>query len=177
MVERLLDCIRCHCRINRVITYTSKSARPNEKDGQDYYFVSEEEFRKKAEEGFFMEWSDAYGCLYGSPCSIVDEVERGRSYILIIDRVGAEKIAAQCPHAVLIWIYTKGLEVLRQRLEQRNTETPQQVQHRLSCAQSEIEQELKCPLYRYHVLNDDFDRALQKLERIIKRELGIGSFV
>lgn len=172
LVERLIVSIRCHHPIDRVITYTSKSARPTEKDGQHYHFVSEDEFRHKMEAGFFMEWSDAYGCYYGSPCSVLQEIERGRSYILIIDRVGAQKVAEQCEYAVLIWLYTKGLEVLKERLEQRNTEKPEQIEHRLDCARREMEQELRCPLYRYHVLNDDFEWALRKLEKIIKRELG-----
>jgi len=171
IVERLLTSISYCCNIGRVITYTSKSPRFNEKDGEHYFFITDDEFKKKIDKDFFMEWSDAYGCFYGSPCSILNEIECGRSYILIIDRVGAEKIAARCKNAVLIWIYTKSLDILKQRLEKRDTETPKQIEHRLSCARFEIKQELQHPLYKYHILNDDFDRAVCKLERIIKREL------
>jgi len=171
LVERLIDCIRCHYPIKRIITYTSKTARSNEQNGQDYHFLSADEFRHKIENGFFMEWSDAYGCYYGSPRSILDEVEQGGFYILVIDRIGAERVAQLCDNAVLIWLYTKGLEVLRERLEQRNTEKQGEIEHRLDCARREIEQELRCPIYHYHVLNDDFNRALRKLEKIICHEL------
>jgi len=133
--------------------------------------VSEIEFKHKIEQGFFMEWSSAYGCYYGSPRTVIGEVEHGRCYILVVDRIGAEKIVQQYEKAVLIWLYTKNFEVLRERLVQRNTENEDQIEHRLNCARREIEQELRCPLYRYHILNDDFARAARKLERIIHREL------
>ncbi len=171
LVDKLLDSIRYRYRIKKVITYTSKPPRFNEKEGRDYYFLTEEAFRKKIDEGFFMEWSDAYRSLYGSPRSIIDEVERGRSYVLIIDRVGAQKIAELSPNVVLIWIYTKGLDVLRERLNLRGRESAQEIEYRLERARQEIEEELNDPLYDYHILNDDFERALHKLERLVKREL------
>lgn len=171
LVTTIIERIARYVPVKRVVTYTSKSARPTEIQGTDYHFLSEAEFEAKIGQGFFMEWSAAYGCYYGSARTVLEEVEQGQTYILIIDRVGAEKIAQQYDKAALIWIYTKGLEVLKERLESRETETEQQVCHRLECARREIEQELKTPLYRYHVLNDDFDRAVRKLEKIIRYEL------
>jgi guanylate kinase len=171
LVERVIDHISCYYPIARVITYTSKTARLSEQDGLDYHFVSEVEFKDKIEQGFFMEWSLAYGYYYGSPWTVIDEIEGGHSYILVVDRIGAEKIIQQYEKAVLIWIYTKNLEVLRERLIKRNAENEDQIEHRLNCARHEIEQELRCPLYRYHVLNDDFARAVRKVGKIILHEL------
>lgn len=171
LVTTVIERIRWYYPIARVITYTSKSARPNERDGQDYYFISEGEFKHKIEHGFFMEWSTAYNYYYGSPRAVINEVEHGHSYILIIDRIGAEKVIHQYKKAVLIWLYTKGIEVLKSRLLRRNTEDKEQIKYRLDRARQEIAQELRFPLYRYHVLNDDFERAVRKLERIIWREL------
>lgn len=171
LVTTVIERIRWYYPINRVITYTSKSARPNERNGRDYYFISESEFKYKIEQGFFMEWSTAYNYHYGSPRAVIDEVERGHSYILIIDRIGAEKVIHQYKKAVLIWLYTKGIEVLQSRLLRRNTEDEEQIQYRLDRARQEIAQELHFPLYRYHVFNDDFEVAVRKLERIIRREL------
>jgi guanylate kinase len=171
LVMTVIERMRWYYSLNRVITYTTKSARPSERDGRDYYFISEREFKHKIKHGFFMEWSTAYNYYYGSPCAVIDEVERGYSYILVIDRVGAEKVMHQYKKAVLIWLYTKGIEVLRDRLLRRNTEDKWQIYYRLDRARQEISQEVSFPLYHYHVLNDDFEVAIHRLEKIIRHEL------
>jgi len=171
LVEAVLGRLGWCYPLKKIVTYTCKKPRPNEKEGQDYHFICEKEFKAKIEQGFFIEWSEAYGCYYGSPRSIIDAVEQGFSYILVIDRIGAEKIVDKYKKAVLIWIYTKNLEVLRERLELRDTENDDQIQCRISCARKEIAQELEVPIYNYHILNNDFERALRKLEQIIRREL------
>lgn len=172
LVEAVLGRLGWCYPLKKVITYTCKEPRPNEKQGEDYHFICKKEFKAKMEQGFFIEWSEAYGCYYGSPRSIIDGVEHGFSYMLVIDRVGAEKIREKYKEAILIWIYTKNLEVLRERLEHRNTESSEQIECRLVCARREIAQELEVPIYNYHILNDDFERSLRKLEKILRRELG-----
>ena len=72
--------------------YTSKTPRNNETDGKDYHFVSQELFKERIEEGFFLEWSTAYGAYYGSPRYILERVMHGNSYILIIDPIGVGRI-------------------------------------------------------------------------------------
>ena len=171
LVNALIERIRIYRPIDRVITYTTKDAHTCEQEGCDYYFIKQEEFKKKIKEGFFVEWSCEYGHYYGSPRFIIDEVERGRCSILIIDRVGAEKIASLYSKAVLIWIYTSSKEQLRERLILRKRETEQEIQHRLTCAEREIAREISCPLYHYHILNDIFDEALDKLCKVIQSEL------
>src|SRR3990167_6495680 len=71
--------------IERVVTYTSKNPRNNEVPGQDYHFIKVDEFERRIKQGFFLEWSNAYGTYYGSPRSIVNQVANGYSYIGIID--------------------------------------------------------------------------------------------
>ena len=171
LVNDVIERIRIYYPIDRVITYTTKSPRMGEKEGVDYYFICKEEFERRIDQGFFAEWSTAYGCYYGSPRSLIDEVERGRVCIVIIDRVGAEKIVQNYRGAVLIWLYTKGLEVLRERLLRRNTEKGVHIETRLECGEREIKKEIINPLYNYHILNDDFEYALTKLEKIIRCEL------
>jgi len=172
LVDVLIFRICLFCPIRRVITYTCKQPRSSEENGKHYHFICKREFEDKIKHGFFMEWSQAYGYYYGSPRSVISQVERGFSYILIVDRLGAELIAQIYPQAILIWIYTKDIDVLRQRLAQRNSEDVKQVELRLECARREIAEECRAPLYRYHILNDDFDRAVRKLEKIILQELG-----
>lgn len=164
-VERLRE---SHA-ISRVVTYTTKVPREGEaQQGVDYYFLSQADFEKKIGENFFIEWSCAYGDYYGSPNSIVNRMAEGHSCVLIVDRAGASRIKEQIPEAVLVWIYTPSLEVLKQRLIKRGGESPEQIARRLELAMSEIEQELVCPVYNFHVLNEDFCESLEKLCEIFK---------
>lgn len=156
--------------IERVITYTSKIARTNEQNCRDYYFISPEEFKQKIADGFFLEYSTAYGTYYGSPRSILDGIKKGKSYVLIIDRIGAQKVVKRTKEAVLIWIYTKDLGILEFRLKKRSTENSEQIEKRLAQARYEMDLESKYPLYHYHVLNEDFEVAVTKLEGIVKGE-------
>ncbi len=156
--------------IERVITYTSKIARTNEQNGRDYYFISLEEFKQKIADEFFLEYSTAYGTYYGSSRSILDGIKKGKSYVLIIDRIGAQKVVKRTKGAVLIWIYTKDLGILESRLKKRATENSEQIEKRLAQARYEMDLESKYPLYHYHVLNDDFEVAVTKLEGIVKGE-------
>ncbi len=171
LVHALVDRFGHYYALDRVVTYTSKTPRSCESHGFDYHFLSADEFEAKIEQNFFMEWSKAYDAYYGCPRHILDHIVMGKSYIVVIDRVGAQQIASQCPEAILIWLYTKNIEALRDRLTGRNTDLPEVIERRLIRAQEEIEQELRVPLYHFHVLNDDFEKALKRLATIIKRQL------
>lgn len=157
--------------VERVITYTSKKPRAGEVDGRDYHFLSQGEFERRIKEGFFIEWSDAYGAYYGSPRYIFDEIKQGKSYILIIDRIGAQQIVQNYSDLVLVWIYTVSLQVLRERLIARATEGKSDLAHRLEQAGKEIELEFQQKLYDYHILNDDFNIAVDQLLSVFLTEL------
>lgn len=171
LVRALIDRFGACYALERVITYTSKTPRNSEVHGHDYHFLSASEFEEKIEQNFFMEWSKAYDAYYGCPRHIIDHLSAGRSFVVIIDRVGAQQIALQCQDAVLIWLYTKTIDQLRNRLIVRNADMIDVIEKRLRRAQEEIDQELQAPLYHYHVLNDDFGKALKRIATIIKREL------
>lgn len=172
LVTALLERFGRYYTLERVITYTSKAPRQTERPGIDYHFISPEEFERKINEGFFMEWSKCYGTYYGSPRSVLDEVARGKSFIAILDRLGAQNIVRNSyDQAILIWLYTHSMNDLRVRLEGRNTETQEQIERRLVLAQQEIYEECVSPQYHYHILNHDFERALKKFERVLRREL------
>ena len=166
-----MDRYGLHYALERVITYSSKVPRPNEQHGRDYHFISREEFELKITQGFFLEWSGAYEENYGSPCHILGQILEEKSFLLIIDRLGAQQILKKYPAAVPIWIYTRSIDDLRSRLISRNTELIEQIERRMNRAKEEILAEINDPLYRYHVLNDDFDQALERIFTIIKREL------
>lgn len=172
LVQALLERFGYYYALERVITYTSKQPRSTERHGIDYHFISPEEFQSKIREGFFLEWSQSYGTYYGSPRHVLDKLVQGKSLILILDRQGAQNIVGGgYQDAILIWLYTKSIEDLRARLESRNTETREQIDRRLVLARQEISAEFQTPQYQYHIMNHDFERALKKLERIIRNEL------
>lgn len=157
--------------IERVVTYTTKEPRNNEQDGIDYHFISPADFQKRIDHGFFLEWSTAYQTSYGSPRSIMNERGSGRSFILIIDRVGAERVKEQVDDAILIWIAAPSFKELERRLRHRATENPEQIDRRLKRARVEIELEIENSLYDFTIINDDFMVAQQELEQLIAKKL------
>jgi guanylate kinase len=162
------------CPIARVVTYTTKPARPGEdRHGIDYHYLTPHEFQAKIAQGFFLEWSGTYGNYYGSPRSVLDDLLQGFSRILILDRAGAQNVKRCYEPAVLIWIYTKSIGVLQERLSgrSRGADAADQIARRLALAREEVEQEMRARLYEHHVLNDCFQSALQEFEGVIKKEL------
>ena len=173
VVNKVLSNLSFQCNIDRVITYTSKTPRFNEVHGQDYHFISKCEFEEKIRDNFFLEWSDAYENYYGTPSSIIDDLNKGRSLILILDRHGAQRILRHIPDAILIWLYTHDISVIENRLRLRKTEKEEQILKRLSLATQEIEEEYKNSLYPHKILNDELENAVQMMELVVKKELKI----
>lgn len=166
LVTRLLQDLRPHYAIERGITYTSRAPRLGEQHGIDYHFISSAEFEAKIAQSFFLEWSGQYGAYYGLPRSIIDQMEQGRSFFMILDRSGARAIKEQVPGAVLIWIKTGSVEVLKERLLARGKDTAEQIEHRLRLAHQEIQQEEENPLFNHAILNDSFEIAVENLKAI-----------
>ena len=111
--------------ISRAITYTTKNPRKGEMHGKDYYFISKAEFEEKIQQDYFLEYSTAYGYYYGTPRSYIYDIESGHSYIMIIDRAGAQQITKQFDKAILIWICVKDLQTLKARFQKRNDQNEQ----------------------------------------------------
>lgn len=172
LVKHVLQRMQQSYEIERVVTYTTKKPRKGESvDGQDFNFISQSEFEHKITQGYFIEWSNAYGNYYGSPRSILQRMTMGQSLILILDRTGAQQIKQKVPKAIMIWIYTSSIDVLRGRLGARGGETREQIEYRLRLAQQEIEEEDQSPRYQFHILNDDFYDSLEQLSIIFEENL------
>lgn len=170
LVNTVLQRIQPLYDVNRLVTYTTRAPRPGEVNGVDYHFVTVAVFESRIAQGFFLEWSNAYGAYYGSPYSITGELPQGKSYIAILDRAGAQQALSKFSELVLIWIYTD-IVSLRDRLTQRKTETEEQIEYRIRLAKKEIEEESLKKLYNFHIHNDDFDRAIEELEAVITSQL------
>jgi guanylate kinase len=171
LVHAVLERLAHHHAIERVVAYTTKRPRPTEIPGKDYHFVTVEQFKALIDRGFFLEWSTFYEHYYGTPASILEQRSSGKSFILVIDRVGARQILAALQDIVTIWIYVSSIPILKERLLKRGSESETQIAHRLACAWVEIKDEEVFCLYKYHLLNDNFDEALNNLQNIFLKEL------
>ncbi|NBQ17743.1 guanylate kinase [bacterium] len=173
LIEELLKRWGKKYNLERAITYTTRNAREGEINGVDYNFISIEEFQRKIEEGFFIEWSTWYDHFYGSSIEIIKGLKNGVSYILIVDRLGASKIVGQFPGSILIWITPPSLSVLEQRLRLRAKDSETTILNRLKKAAIEIEEENQNHLYNYHFINDNFENTLENIKKIFKLNLKI----
>lgn len=163
LVNAALEELQKQFPIERVITYTTRPQREGEVDGKDYYFLSVEEFKKKIQEGFFIEWSSWYDNYYGSPVSILEKIKTGTSFVTIVDQAGAQSILDSYSKSILIWIQPSSLSLLIGRLEKRGKNTPQEIENRFKKAEVELEQKKREDLYPSTVINDDFLKAKNEL--------------
>jgi len=151
------------------VSTTTRPPRPGEINGQDYTFISEEAFKKQIEENEFFEWAEVFGYYYGTPKTpVMDAVSEGRDVIFDIDWQGAQAIAEQAPEdTVRVFILPPSLELLEDRLTKRGQDSQEVIDSRMSRAKGEIEH---WDEYDYVIVNDDFARALEKLNLILHAE-------
>jgi guanylate kinase len=151
------------------VSCTTRTPRPGEMAGRDYYFMSRAEFIAKREQGAFAESAEVHGNLYGTLREEVDRVMReGRHVVMDIDVQGAVQFVRAFPLSVTIFILPPSAEVLLERLRGRKTESPAQLAARLQSALQELQQ---VDEYEYVVVNDDLDRAVSSVESIIDAEV------
>lgn len=148
------------------ISATTRNPRPGEVDGVNYFFTSKEDFLKEVENGDFLEWAEFNGNYYGTKQAWVERnLNKGRNLILEIETKGALQIKEKMPDAVLIFILPPSLEELEHRLRGRNTEDEATIQGRLH----EVKREIECSKnYDYRIINDDLEKALAELEKLVK---------
>ncbi len=149
------------------VSATTRSPRPGEVDGTSYYFLSDEEFRRRIAAGEFVEWAEVHGHLYGT---LVSEVKRllakGHSLVLEIDVQGALNVRKVYPDAVLIFIEPPSIQALEERLRGRGTEDEASIELRLKNARHEME---LADQYDARIVNDTVDRAAQELGSVMRR--------
>lgn len=150
------------------ISATSRKPRGSEQDGVEYYFLSEEDFRRRISEGDFLEYEEVYpGCFYGTLRSEVDRtLAQGENVILDIDVQGGlnvKKIYGD--RALTLFIQPPSIERLRERLELRGTDAPEVIERRLAKAETELS---FAPKYDAVVVNDDLEEACRDAARVIE---------
>lgn len=166
IVRELVNRMSAAYIIEQLITYTSRPLTSTEKNGIDYHWLPPKEFEEKIQEGFFLEWSTAYGNYYGTPRTLLDRIALGVIVVVILDRLGAKKLKSLIPEALTVWL-TVPTEVLRERLERRKRDRQEQIENRLLLAKKEFEEEKETPFYKYSIENSDKESTIRALESII----------
>lgn len=147
------------------VSYTTRLPRPGEREGWDYRFVDERKFRELVREGKFLEWAQVHGNLYGTNREDVERaLEEGNDVILEIDVQGASQVKKRMPEAVLIFVMPPSETALEERLLSRGSEASEAIRVRLCNAQKEM---ASAAAYDYVVVNDDINKAVDKLAGII----------
>ena len=151
------------------VSCTTRQPRPGEVNGQDYEFISVEEFKNRAADGYFFEWAEVFGRYYGTPKTpVMEAIDEGRDVVFDIDWQGAQLIAEQAPEdTVRIFILPPSLALLEDRLRKRGQDTDEVIRDRMNRAKDEISHWGE---YDYVIVNDDFARALEKLNQILHAE-------
>ena len=151
------------------ISCTTRAPRPREVDGKDYYFLTVEEFERRRIAGDFAESAEVHGNLYGTLRSEITRVlGSGRHVVMDIDVQGARQIREAFPSSVTVFVLPPSGEVLLERLRNRKTESPQQLVSRLNSALQELR---AVEEYEYVVVNDQLERAVQRVAAILDAEV------
>lgn len=150
------------------ISMTTRAIREGEVNGKDYHFLSRDEFLKEIEKDNLLEYNEYVGNFYGTPKDIVfDKINQGIDVVLEIEVNGAKQIMDKVPDCVSIFIAPPSFEELKQRLVNRNTDTPEVIEKRLKKAKDEIE---LAGLYDYIVINDNVEEAAEEVISILTSE-------
>ena len=147
---------------------TTRSPRPGEVHGREYFFVNFERFREMVENDELLEHAEYVANRYGTPRSYVEKrLEEGMNVLLDIEVQGARQVRKKMPEAILIFIAPPSLVELERRLRGRGTDTERAIEGRLIRARQEYQE---ADFYDYLIINDDVDKAAAKLNAIIEAE-------
>jgi guanylate kinase len=166
-VRQALFSMKGH-KLSYSVSMTTRPPRVTETNGVDYYFVSQEEFKRRIGEGLFLEHAEFVGQFYGTPLDKVEELlDQGREVVLEIETEGALQVRSKMPEAILIFIVPPTKDALYQRLRTRGTEDAYQLEKRILKANKEFKLAHK---YDYIVVNDDVHNAADRILAIIRAE-------
>lgn len=150
------------------VSVTTRNPRPGEREGQQYYFRTREEFSKMISNNELLEWAEFCGNLYGTPKFHVENVlKRKKTILLEIDIQGAKQVKELYPEGIFIFIVPPSLKALSNRLYGRGTESEDIIRRRLAIAARELD---NVKDYDYVVENDEINLAVKKLKSIIIAE-------
>jgi guanylate kinase len=170
LIRRLLERMP---QLELSVSATTRPPRPGEQDGVEYHFESEEEFDRMARDGELLEHATYSGHRYGTPRAEVEpRLAAGSSVVLEIEVQGARQVREAMPEAIQVFIAPPSPDALRERLEGRATDRPEEIDRRLSAAEEELAARSE---FGHVVVNDDLDRATDELAALVSAIVQPGS--
>jgi guanylate kinase len=156
------------------VSHTTRPARPGERDGVDYHFVTESDFIAMLDRAEFLEHARVFDNLYGtSQRWVTDQLEGGTDVVLEIDWQGAAQVRRLLPDCVRVFILPPSIDALMSRLTARRQDPPEVIQRRLAQAREEISHYVEAD---YLLVNDRFDVALEELLAVVRAQrLALGA--
>ena len=150
------------------VSTTTREPRKGEKNGREYFFVNDSEFKKMVKTNMFVEWAKVHDHFYGTSKKVLEQtINKGKDILLDIDVQGAVKIKKQYKEALMIFITTPSLKVLKERLIKRNKDSMTVIKRRIENAKKEL---TYLPKYDYLILNDKLDKSIQEVKSVICAE-------
>lgn len=146
------------------VSFTTRKPRSTETHGEDYFFISEEEFEKMRKKGEFLEWASVHGNLYGTSAEQLERTRKKHDVILEIDCQGARQIREKMEEVTTIFILPPSWPILEKRLKQRGTESDESINQRLANAKEEM---LQANAFDYVIINSELGQASTDLESIV----------
>jgi len=147
------------------ISATTRNPRPIDTEGVTYYFKTKDEFKKLIENDGLLEWAEFCDNYYGTPKAPIEKmIKEGKNVILEIEVQGGMQVMKRLENAVGIFVLPPSFKELRERLVNRNTETPETIEKRLTRAREEINE---IDHYDYILINDDVDDAVETFRSIL----------
>lgn len=158
------------------VSHTTRAPRANERDGEDYHFISKERFQQLVDANRFAEWAHVHGNYYGTSLDEIDRAKReGKAGILFdIDYQGARQIKAARPGAIGVFVLPPSMEELKLRLRNRASDDEETIDRRYRNARQEIEH---FGLFDYIIVNDDLEHAKTRLRSIVYAERSRAPFM
>jgi len=149
------------------ISYTTRSPRAGEQNEVDYFFVTNEEFKEGIRKSKWAEWAEVHGNYYGTSAEFINSsIASGNDILLDIDVQGAIRILENYPESLTFFIMPPSIDILKERLESRGSESEEDLNRRLKNAEEEIS---KKDLYRHIIINDELTAAIGEFVSIIKK--------
>jgi guanylate kinase len=150
------------------ISCTTRRPRAGERDGEDYHFLSAEEFARRRDTGGFAEWAKVHEAEYGTPREPIDAALTGGSDLLLdVDVQGARQMKARYPQAVAVFVLPPSLAELERRLRARATDAEEVIRGRLERARSELEERWA---YDYLLVNREVEASVRRFAAIVEAE-------
>ncbi len=151
------------------VSTTTRAKRSYEKEGTHYHFVTPAVFFRKIKEGEFAEWAEVHGNHYGTSKKTIEAfLKQGKNVLFDIDVQGALSLSALYPKRVLlIFIHPPSMQILEERLRNRDSDSFESIETRLENAKKEISFSRQ---FQYQIVNDELERAYAELSKIVERE-------